>query len=138
MAPLCQALRAGFRVCTDIEVRTGASSITRNFRREDFDRCWTGGGNKTTATCGSDDRRVAISAAASTRLSGGTILLFCSSLGETMVSTGAEGLCDMRKFSSLLRSAPSRIGRRIALTLAIPTPRQPAGGHWAAARDNVH
>ena len=128
MAPLCQALRAGFRVCTDIEVRTGASSITRNFRREDFDRCWTGGGNKTTATCGSDDRRVAIFAAASTRLSGGTILLFCASLGETMVSTGAEGLCDMRKFSSLLRSAPSRIGRRIALIVAIADASLPAAG----------
>jgi hypothetical protein len=45
-----------------------------------------------------------------------------------MVSTGAEGFCDMRKFSSLLRSAPSRIGRRIALIVAIAAASLPAAG----------
>jgi hypothetical protein len=45
-----------------------------------------------------------------------------------MVSIGAEGLCDMRNFSSLLRSAPSRIGRRIALIVAIAAASLPAAG----------
>jgi hypothetical protein len=45
-----------------------------------------------------------------------------------MVSAGAEGLCDMRKLSSLLRSAPSRIGRRVALIVAIAAASLPAAG----------
>jgi hypothetical protein len=85
-------------------------------------------GNKPTADHRSDDGRVAIFAAPSTRLSGGTILLSCASLRGTIVSAGAEGLCDMRKFSSLLRSTPSRIRRRLALILAIAAASLPAAG----------
>jgi len=43
----------------------------------------------------------------------------CAVLRETIVSAGAKGSCDMRHLRSLLRSAPSRIGRRLALIVAI-------------------
>jgi hypothetical protein len=41
---------------------------------------------------------------------------------------GAEGTCDMRKVTSLLRSAPSRVGRRLALIVAIAAASLPAVG----------
>jgi hypothetical protein len=49
-------------------------------------------------------------------------------LGGTIVSAGAEGICDMRKLNSLLRTAPSRIGRRLALIVAIAAASLPAAG----------
>jgi hypothetical protein len=41
---------------------------------------------------------------------------------------GAEGIGDMRQLKSLLRSAPSRIGRRLAQIVAIAAASLPAAG----------
>jgi hypothetical protein len=49
----------------------------------------------------------------------------CALLRETI---GAEGSCDMRHLRSLLRSAPSRIGRRLALIVAIAAASLPSAG----------
>jgi hypothetical protein len=43
-------------------------------------------------------------------------------------STGAEGLGLMRRVNSLLRSAPSRIGRRLAEIFAIAAASLPEAG----------
>jgi hypothetical protein len=98
------------------------------FAREDFDRRWPDGGNKSTVEHGSDERRVAIFAVLSTRVRGGTMLASCALLRETIVSAGAEGSRDMRHLRSLLRSAPSRIGRRLALIVAIAAASLPSAG----------
>jgi hypothetical protein len=75
-----------------------------------------------------DDGRVAILAMLSTRLGGEAIFVFCAFVRETMVSAGAEGIGDMKRFNSLLRSAPSRIGRRFAEIVAIAAASLPAAG----------
>jgi hypothetical protein len=41
---------------------------------------------------------------------------------------GAEGISDMRQFGLLLRSTRSRIGRRLALIVAIAAASLPAAG----------
>jgi hypothetical protein len=41
---------------------------------------------------------------------------------------GAEGFGDMRQLKSLLRSAPSRIGRRLAEIVAIAAASLPSAG----------
>jgi hypothetical protein len=46
----------------------------------------------------------------------------------TIVSAGAEGSYDMRRISSLLRSAPTRIGRRLAQIVAIAAASLPSAG----------
>jgi hypothetical protein len=84
-------------------------------------------GNDSTVNRSSPDSRVAIFAAPSTGLSGGTI--FVERLfRETLLSAGARGICDMRRLRSLLRSTPSRIGRRLALIVAIAAASLPAAG----------
>jgi hypothetical protein len=45
-----------------------------------------------------------------------------------MVSPRAEGIGNMQRFNSLLRSAPSRIGRRFAEIVAIAAASLPAAG----------
>jgi hypothetical protein len=45
-----------------------------------------------------------------------------------LLQPAQNGPCDMRKFGSLLRSAPSRIGRRLALIVAIAAASLPAAG----------
>jgi hypothetical protein len=54
--------------------------------------------------------------------------LFSALFQGTLVSTGAEGNCDMRRIGSLLRAAPSRIGRRLALIVAIAAASLPSAG----------
>jgi hypothetical protein len=44
------------------------------------------------------------------------------------VSAGAEGICDMRRISSLLRATPSRIRRHLALIVAIAAASLPSAG----------
>jgi hypothetical protein len=75
-----------------------------------------------------DEWRVAIFAAPSTPVGGGTMFRACAFLQGMLVSAGAEGSCDMRRISSLLRSAPSRIGRRLALIVAIAAASLPSAG----------
>jgi hypothetical protein len=72
--------------------------------------------------------RVAIFAALSTRSGGGTIFPFCAFQCGTMVSASAEGIGDMQRLNILLRSAPSRIGRRFAEIVAIAAASLPAAG----------
>jgi len=98
------------------------------FEGEDFDRWRPNGGNKSTVNQPPDERRVAIFAAPSTPVRGGTIFRFCAFLQGMLVSAGAEGSCDMRRIGSLLRSAPSRIGRRLALIVAIAAASLPSAG----------
>ena len=43
-------------------------------------------------------------------------------------STGAEGIGDMRQLGSMLRAAPSRIGRRLKLIVAIAAASLPSAG----------
>jgi len=98
------------------------------FERENFDRRRLDGGNKSTVKRRPDERRVAIFAAFSTPVEPGTMFSFCALLCETIVSGGAEGIYDMRHLRSLLRSAPSRIGRRLALIVAIAAASLPSAG----------
>ena len=70
---------------------------------------------------------VAIFAAVSTVVADGTTLRFCA-FDRMVVSVGAEGNRAMRQVTSLLRSAPSRIGRRLALIAAIAAASLPAAG----------
>src|ERR1700692_3506779 len=53
---------------------------------------------------------------------------FHSALSSRNVSASAEGIGDMQQLNSLLRSAPSRVGRRLALIFAIWAASLPAGG----------
>jgi hypothetical protein len=52
----------------------------------------------------------------------------CALLAKRVFPAGAAGIDDMRRISSLLRSAPSRIGRRLALIIAIAAASLPAAG----------
>jgi hypothetical protein len=66
-------------------------------------------------------------ASVSTLLLDGTI--FTSALLRgTIVSHGAEGIGDMQQVTSLLRSAPSRFRRRLALIVAIAAASLPSAG----------
>jgi hypothetical protein len=56
------------------------------------------------------------------------MFVLCALLRETIVSAGAGRSCDMRHLRSLLRSAPSRIGRRLALIVAIAAASLPSAG----------
>jgi hypothetical protein len=94
---------------------------------EEFARLWLDGGNKSTVNEPPDGRHVAIFAAPSTPLLGGAILREALLRG-TIFSPGAEGIGDMRQLNSLLRSAPSRIGRRLALIIAIAAASLPSAG----------
>jgi hypothetical protein len=95
--------------------------------REEFDRFWLDGSNKSTANEGSHDDHVAIFTAVSTPPLGGTILPIALLRG-TVVSPGAEGIGDMQQITSLLRSAPSRIGRQLKLIVAIAAASLPSAG----------
>jgi hypothetical protein len=86
------------------------------------------GGNKSTVNQPPDERRVAIFAAPSTPVRGGTMFSSRAFFQGMLVSAGAEGSCDMRRIGSLLRAAPSRIGRRLALIVAIAAASLPSAG----------
>jgi hypothetical protein len=74
-----------------------------------------------------DDGRVAIFAVPSTRPRGGANFPSCAfHRGDN--PAGAEGIYEMRQVGSLLRSAPSRIRRRLALIVAIAAASLPAAG----------
>jgi hypothetical protein len=51
-----------------------------------------------------------------------------ASFRETTVSPGAGGICVMQRMRKLLRSAPSRIGRRLAQIVAIAAASLPEAG----------
>jgi hypothetical protein len=76
---------------------------------------------------GLGDGRVAIFAAPSTRRPGAAIFL-ASAVCGTLVPDGAEGIGDMRQVNSFLRSASSRIGRRLKLIVAIAAASLPSAG----------
>jgi hypothetical protein len=96
-------------------------------REEEFDRFWLDGSNKSTVNEGSHDDRVAIFAATSTPPVGGATL-HSALLRGMIISYGAEGIGDMQQVTSLLRSAPSRIRRRLALIVAIAAASLPSAG----------
>jgi hypothetical protein len=75
----------------------------------------------------SSGARLAIFAATSTLPSGGPIFA-TALLRGAIVSFGAEGTGDMRQLNTLLRSAPSRIRRRLALIVAIAAASLPSAG----------
>jgi hypothetical protein len=85
---------------------------------EEFTRLWLDGGNKSTVNEPSDGGRVAIFATPSTPLVGRAIFVWAMLRGA-IVSSGAKGIGIMRQVTLLLRSVPSRIGRRLALIVAI-------------------
>jgi hypothetical protein len=76
---------------------------------------------------GPGESRVAIFAAPSTGLVGRSISMMCGSRRSER-SAAAEGNGEMRKVGLLLRSAPSRIGRRLALIAAIAAASLPSAG----------
>jgi hypothetical protein len=78
---------------------------------------------------GSDGGSVAIFAAASTALRGEPInLLRTLIFPERMFRPARQEYCDMRQFGLLLRSARSRIGRRLAQFVAIAAASLPVAG----------
>jgi hypothetical protein len=101
-------------------------AINRIFGGEDFDCCRPDCGNKSTANRSSHDGRVAIFATASTHPLGRPI--FAEALVRERCFAGAKGIGDMRQLGSLLRSTRSRIGRRLALIVAIAAASLPAAG----------
>jgi hypothetical protein len=56
------------------------------------------------------------------------MLGICADVAGTSGSAGARGSCDMRRIGSLLRAAPSRIGRRLSLIVAIAAASLPSAG----------
>jgi hypothetical protein len=122
LAGLCQAVRAGVRIYTEVAIETC------DFRKRKFNPGRPDRGNKSTVHQPPDDGRVAISAASSTRPGGGATFPVCAFVRETIVSASAEGIGDIQRFNSLLRSAPSRIGRRFAEIVAIAAASLPAAG----------
>jgi hypothetical protein len=117
-------LRQAFRA--DVRIRAGVGAGA-DFQGENFERCRLDRGNKSTVNRGSNDGRVAIFAAASTRPAAVAIFLAGAWRG-TIVPPGARGIKDMRQLGSLLRSAPSRIGRRFAQIVAIAAASLPSVG----------
>jgi hypothetical protein len=95
----------------------------RKFNSGRFDR-----GNKSTVHQPPDEVRVAIFTVPSTRSGSGTIFPLHAFNAEQCFSASAEGICDMQQLNSLLRSAPSRIGRRFAEIVAIAAASLPAAG----------
>jgi hypothetical protein len=95
-------------------------------RRENFNRFQWDHGNESTAESGSGDAYVAIFMAVSTCRQGSVI--FAGRPSGTIVRPGAEGIGEMRHLRSLLRAAPSRIGRRLALIVAIAAASLPDAG----------
>jgi hypothetical protein len=57
----------------------------------------------------------------------GHFAFWCHHCG-TVVSLGAQGIGEMRRLGSMLRSVPSRIGRRFAEIVAIAAASLPAAG----------
>jgi hypothetical protein len=51
-----------------------------------------------------------------------------SAVRGTLVPAGAEGMDDMRQVNTFLRSASSRIGRRLKLIVAIAAASLPSAG----------
>jgi hypothetical protein len=65
----------------------------------------------------------------STRPSRDSIFSFCAFLlSRNDCSAGAEGIFEMRQLRSLLRAAPSRIGRRLSQIVAIAAASLAAAG----------
>jgi len=85
-------------------------------------------GNKSTVNQPPDEWRVAIFAAPSTPVRGGTMFVLCAFSGKCLFPPAQKGSCDMRRIGSLLRAAPSRIGRRLALIVAIAAASLPSAG----------
>jgi hypothetical protein len=56
------------------------------------------------------------------------MLSFCAFSSRNDCSAGAEGIFEMRQLRSLLRAAPSRIGRRLAQIVAIAAASLAAAG----------
>jgi hypothetical protein len=90
-------------------------------------RCRPDRGNKSIVNQRSGDGGVAIFAAPSTPRPGAAIFL-PSAVRGTLVPDGAEGIGDMRQVNSFLRSASSRIGRRLKLIVAIAAASLPSAG----------
>jgi len=83
LAPLHQTLRADFRIRAGIGTRTAAPGSMRGiFEREDFDRLRLDASNKSAVNRPPDERRVAIFAAPSTPVRGGTMFRVCAFSGN--------------------------------------------------------
>jgi hypothetical protein len=95
---------------------------------EDFDRCRSCYGKKTTAIKCPDDGRIAIFAAISTRPLARDHVVVARPLFAEYWSAGARGIGDMRQLGSLLRSTRSRIGRQLAVIVAIAAASLPSAG----------
>jgi hypothetical protein len=97
-------------------------------RGEDFDRRRPDRGKKTTAIKCPDDGRIAIFAAISTHPLGRDHVMTARHCSRTCCSAGARGIGDMRQLGSLLRSTRSRIGRHLAVIVAIAAASLPSAG----------
>jgi hypothetical protein len=97
-----------------------------HFHVENFDRDGPNPGNKSTVNRRSNNGRVAIFAVPSTPQP--AVAIFLAEPVRTIVLPGARGINDMRQLGSLLRSAPSRIGRRFAQIVAIAAASLPSAG----------
>ena len=77
-------------------VRTCKPVIPAEFRREDFDRCRSGPGKKTTVMGGSRNGGIAIFTGSSTRRPGEPIFSFWAFLRGTIVSPAQKesAICD--------------------------------------------
>jgi hypothetical protein len=96
--------------------------------REDFDCLGSDRGKKTTAFDASHDGRIAIFAAPSTCPPRGLICSACANIPGRLFQLARKETGDMRQLRSLLRSVPSRIGRRFAEIVAIAAESLPAAG----------
>jgi hypothetical protein len=104
-----------------------ADGARSGFHGEEFHRCRPDRGNKFIVSRLPGDSHVAIFTAPSTPRLGAAIFLAGAGRG-TLVPDRAEGTGDMRQVSSFLRSASSRIGRRLKLIVAIAAASLPSAG----------
>jgi hypothetical protein len=93
---------------------------------EEFARVWLEDGNKSTVNAPLGDGRIAIFAAPSTCPPNTAISMVRPS--RSTCFAGAQELTTMRQLNAFLRATPSRIGRRLALIVAIAAASLPSAG----------
>src|ERR1700692_641611 len=121
--------RSGSRACLDL--RRSSDQPTHRARREIFEKenSTLAGPINTRKPLSSADRTVvALLFSPRPRHPCRAGPPFHSALSSRNVSASAEGIGDMQQLNSLLRSAPSRVGCRLALIFAIAAARLPAAG----------
>jgi hypothetical protein len=112
---------------SDLRRADEPGSPDRVFAGEEFHRYRSDRGNKSIVNPGSGDGHVAIFTAPSTRRRGAAIFPPIA-VAERWFRMARKEFGEMRQVNSFLRSASSRIGRRLKLIVAIAAASLPSAG----------